>query len=312
MPSINYTKNNESIDDSIIHVQIKDNFGWMVETVIERDKTQKSISYNTFINFFHDDINIDVFDIFDVTNISQLVDNYKIATSNLYGKYGQKDDKENICLTININKNGQVENIIRQQPLSSENKNSIIQSIIKMVKELENSFDLIHDLSSIDVYTKEQSSDKILARTKIELDADIITLFSNQIFEQNIRVISILLKLHNHNVYLVNQIVQNKIKNFCNKLYTLDKVIKGVSLTPLMVSLINLLVPYIHNILQISQHSFSISYVAVSTIVSGIAYQYGPKIVFRYAPTIFFKIIPKILSYFVNHKILSKINVLSH
>jgi len=307
MSSIKSTKYNKNIEDPIIYLQIKNNLGWMMEVIIQRDRTQKSLSYNSYVNFFLGDTKIVISDIFDTRGISKLVDSYRIETSKVIydDEFGPKNNKEKIKMMISIN-DGQVEK--STQPLSKK-KNSIIQTIIKTIKELESIIDLIRDLRSLDIYTytREQLNDKIVARTKIELDADIITLLSPQILEQDANSMAILLRIHNHNVYLVNQTVQNQIKIFCSKLHTFDKIIKVISFTPFILSLINSLLPFLYGA---SENLFSLSYIAISSAISGIAYKYGPKMIFRYAPSIIFKIIPRILSYFVRNNILPRIDIL--
>jgi hypothetical protein len=125
----------------------------------------------------------------------------------------------------------------------------------------------LKDLRTMNIYTIERFSSKVFARTTIELDADIITLVSNDILDN--KVLSMLAGLHRSNVQFVNQLFEYQMKKLCQTLKVLRSIIRIASLTPFGVSLI----PFSSSILHgLSQGSFQP--VVISTIISTLLYIY--------------------------------------
>ena len=155
-------------------------------------------------------------------------------------------------------------------------------------------------------------SNKEIARTTIELDADIITILSQDLVENANP--TLLVALHNCNVKLVSNLFEYHMKKFCHFLLDLSKLIQWASFLPVIVSLIMYALPILssllgYNRLQPMDSVLHTSVVGISAIASSLLYKFLPKLLFRYMPRTLFRLAPIIIGYLIKGKILSDISL---
>jgi hypothetical protein len=162
------------------------------------------------------------------------------------------------------------------------------------IKGLKNIVDFFKEPRSITAYTINRFNGEIIARTTVELDADIITVLPQNILENN--NLAFLLSLHGYNILLVNKLFEVQIKHFFADLVVITNVIRGVSLVPSAVSVISFFLSSVHGL----THGSILP--AVITTMSPFFYKYAPKLIFRYLPNFAFRIVPRIVGHFMKHK----------
>jgi hypothetical protein len=164
----------------------------------KKDNTNKII---LSIKFYHKDREIDYSDIYE----SQFIE-----LINAYSKYVIDLGKKNI--NINIQKKHLSFNLISILTNLKSLRNKL--NIILKLKEIKKVLEQYQNLKAVDMYTNIKSRKKvdndsnniIIARTTIELDADIITIISKDLLLENNsnNINNQLLSLHKSNVYLSN------------------------------------------------------------------------------------------------------------
>ena len=184
------------------------------------------------------------------------------------------------------------ENEIRNS-ITGKNIN-ILTSTVRDVKKLEDIFGFAEDLRKIDTYTIDAFNNNALARTTIELDADIITILPRDILDDS--KLPLLLSLHNSNVYLTNQLFKSHMKTFSHFLISLNKIIRLISVIPFAISSLS------------AWWQMSLSPAVISALVSFFLYRYVPRIIFRYMPRTILLIGPKIVGFLSNRKIAQKMS----
>ena len=241
-------------------VFVKNEFGLSMQINIE-------ITQNNFfkisVKMLYKDIIID-FDSSHIKELSILINEYRkyAATLNEYNKKFL---------------NSQSANLIRN-----------IRSFVKALKDIKSITNLLRyllkDTRSLNVYTVNELKNSILAKTTIELDADIITIVQPEILQANNR--DICLRLHTANIYIANFLFLYPIQ----QLFSIVKKMKALlrTITPLLwVGLT--LYPFIasgriNNI----EESFNLLYIVMNTF--GI-----PIILFKTMPRLTVLIIRKVL-----------------
>jgi hypothetical protein len=260
--------------NSIISVKITNGFGFAMKVVIQRQKEKESIIYNADVNFFEDDNQKDLLSL-NPKIFSDILEKYKYYINNQIKKVE--------------------ENIVQSE---SKGKDSIVLHAIKDAEELTSMVDFLKDVRTMNVYTIADFSRKTIAKTTIELDADIVTLISSDILDNNLAT-STLLSLHRCNVGLANQLFEYQQKKFFQILSNVVKMTRIAFLIPNGISFIHSLTSMSHGILQASPP------VIITTILFPVLYWYVPNLLFRYTPTIIFRVASRIIGYLIKHKMLS-------
>lgn len=268
----------EGDGNSAIRVKISDDYGSVMDIMTVRDRSKGSWVYNAYVDFFVNNVNKDVSSI-NVDIISALIEKYKN-----YVKVSTMESK------ANYNSSSIGKSDLKEKDLS-------MLAAIKKVKVLENMADFLREPRTITVYTINKFNKEEIARTTIELDADVITIIPRNVLN-NESVAMLLLLLHSCNVLLINRLFEEQLKNFTYSLRMIANIIRWISLIPFGVSLIPSFSSLIHGLSQgsIPQVLF--------TVVSPILYRYAPKLLFRYVPNILFRIAPWLGGYLMKHKII--------
>src|SRR5690242_4862207 len=221
-----------------INIKITGDSGIDMSIVIRKNKSSRSLIYNAYVNFVANDKVVRLTDI-NIELLSQLVSKYRDSMVELI----KKDDE------------------IRND-IAKKNKN-ILTYVLGDVKKLEEVYSFAEDLRKIDTYTIDAFSNSIIARTTIELDADVITILPQKISGDS--KLALLLSLHNSNIYLTNQLFGSHVKAFTQFLLSLNKIIRLLSMIPFGVSIIS------------SFWQLSALPAAITALVSFFLYRYAPR-----------------------------------
>ena len=181
----------EGDGNSAIHVRISDDCGSVMDIIPVRDRSKGSWVYNAYVDFFVNDVNMDVSTI-NVDIVSALIEKYKN-----YVKVSSKQTYN----SSSIDKSD-----LKEKDLS-------MLAAIKKVKVLENMADFLREPRTITVYTINKFNKEEIARTTIELDADVITIIARNVLN-NESVAMLLLLLHSCNVLLINRLFEERAEKF--------------------------------------------------------------------------------------------------
>ena len=166
------------------------------------------------------------------------------------------------------------------------------------------------------VYTVDGSENKVIARTTIGLDADVMTIISSDLLDVKRRK-TILLRLHSSNIHLANYLFAYHVKKFCYDIRAVSKIIRAISLAlfPLLLHLSNVsglssLFSKIGQSFMVHQTYFAQPFTfllpfVIPIIICTLLYTYAPKLLFRHMPKILFSCGPKIVSILIKYRILS-------
>ncbi len=146
------------------------------------------------------------------------------------------------------------------------------------------------------MYVPLNSKDEIIAITKIELDADVMTIIPSRSKLDN-KLGRIVLLLHSYNVTYANQLFNHQIKTLQYNLTTLRNLVKVLSM-PVALILYQLHPPSTISVFSILLSSFGIHFAMPALIVflqPFITPVILSAILHRYRTHIFFKLMPKII-----------------
>lgn len=178
----------------------------------------------------------------------------------------------------------------RTNIVSKRNWKGIIRRVrinqgIRFLKERLN---ILEDLQSINICTFDsKNKEQVIAITKIELDADIITVVSNDINDDddNITKRKILLAIHSCNVYYANQLFAQQVKTLKHNLIFLRNLMRASSPMPVGMSLFYASSDIINSISMFYTYPGMLISIP-ATVTSAIFYRYNMQIIFRLTPRI--------------------------
>ena len=113
----------------------------------------------------------------------------------------------------------------RHQPILSWSSVRDIKSLVRLpvkIQKIEEVLKRYHDLRSVNLFTVDAFQNKILARTTIELDADIITIIPPELLIMNQP--DLLMKLHSANICLANYLFLYPM----TKIFVIVKTMKNI------------------------------------------------------------------------------------
>jgi hypothetical protein len=260
------TRKNEGNKPSI-NVNIASDTGVIMDVTIHRARGSKALVYNAYVSFVSNNM------------VLKITDLYPNILSELIRKYQDY-----------------IRGIAKRDKTKPQDSSKLSQAL-EEVKGVGDLISFVKDLTKIDINTIDACANKTIARTTIELDADIFTVLPQDVLDDS--RLAILIKLQNCNTMLVNQIFESHIKIFSGILLRVDKLIKFVSVIPFALSLI----PFFSTISDGSQLHAPVLPASLA-VVSTFLYRYAPQIIFRYMPNILLRMAPKIISYLEKHKII--------
>jgi hypothetical protein len=231
-------------------------------------KTEKN-NFMVYVNFFYKDKRTDFLRL-DGNVVSVLVNEYQQHVTKLV------EDKKQF-----LNK--------RKETWNAKSILMAIKNITKIRKIAER---LFQDLRSVSVYTIHASKNNAMARTTVELDADIITIIAPELLEVKIK--NNWLKLHSINVVLANYLFVYRMKKFVSVLKAMTNLARIASVVLWIVSTA---IALLSGILSPVNDLNPIYRVIIS--------------VFNFVgvPTLLVKFIPKILGYVIRHTVLKKLHM---
>jgi hypothetical protein len=263
-------------DYSKTAVNIRSESGLIMKLIMEMDKKTKLTNFIASVDFFNESAK--------TVDVSQLSSD---VVSDLLYKY-----KEYV---IKLLKDKQQEKISPKSRVSDTTKATIKKISLKDFSKIKTTAQgLFQDLRTMNVITVYSSKKIEVARTTIELDADIVTIIGLEIQQYTNVTKTLLTHLHIYNTYLANHLFALKIKKF----------FLNIKSTVNIVRLISVPVWVIPNLLS-----------TVSTLPSFSILTDDPNIMFVLGlelfnvigvPALLLKFIPRIIGYIIRHTILSR------
>jgi hypothetical protein len=149
---------------------------------------------------------------------------------------------------------------------------------IKRKKEATYTNTSLNDLRTINVFTIDRFANTTIGRTTIELDADIVTLLSQDVIDRNKHGI---VKLHSCSVILVTYHLKYLMEKISCNLKKLSKAIKIASFVPFVIS--------IYSSTLSSELIFKLLPLVIAGAVIPLLYRYGTRMLLRHLIGYFFK-----------------------
>jgi hypothetical protein len=267
-----------SFDKIIAHDRPKANvlivsneFGLAMSVNIESDQNSSN-NFMVYVDFFYNNIKIDFVKL-DENVLYVLINEYQIYVNNLV-----KERKHLPGVETRYGK-------------------SISQTIRNTRRIKKIAQHLFQDLRALNVYTIHGLKNSIVARTAIELDADIVTIISPELLKINTKNNS-LLNLHSINVFLVNYVFMYKITKFFSIIKTLTNLTRIASIVLWITFTI---IPFYNSqqlILSAPLNNLNLYYTALYSIVNFIG-----------IPSLLLKFIPKVIGYIIKYKIVQNLHM---
>jgi hypothetical protein len=247
-----------------------DGSGISMNIAVQIDKSKQAWQYNVYIDFFSHETQIDLASI-SSDIIVKLLRKYKdsISDSIIGVKEGSDYTK------------------------SKRNK-SLMTAVIKSARGLEHIGTFLEEPRSITLCTIDHSSEEVIAKTTLKLDADNITIISSNILNNEMLSRPFLL-LHTYNLMVAYGLFGHQLKEFSKILGIFKYITKILSFFP---SAITFTTSIFHGLAQ-----GSLPILVSSSALTAILYIYAPKYLFRYIPDLF-KIIPRFYIYLMKRKLL--------
>jgi hypothetical protein len=228
------------------------NNGLSIEVTIEKEKPTSSfgdLTYKVYIQLFFNDSKVDI-----VTVPTHLL-------SSLLEKYVKQLKSRSIA-----------------QP--KEKKIALLGTLglMKKTKELAHTNTSLSDLRTINVFTIDRFANTTIGRTTIELDADIVTLLSQDAIDRYKHGI---VGLHVCSVALVNNYLKFLIEKISYDLKKLSKAVRIASFIPFGISL--------YSSTLSSELIFKLLPLVIGGAVTPLLYRYGARMLLRQLIGYFFK-----------------------
>jgi hypothetical protein len=128
----------------------------------------------------------------------------------------------------------------------------------------------LSDLRTINVFTIDRFANTTIGRTTIELDADIVTLLSQDVIERNKHGI---VRLHICSVILVTNYLKHLMEKISCDLNKLSKAIKIASFIPFGISVYSSTLP--------SELIFKLLPLVIGGVITPLLFRYGTRILLR-------------------------------
>jgi hypothetical protein len=160
--------------------------------------------------------------------------------------------------------------------------------------------------SQINVYTIDHSNDHVIARTKVEFDADVIPIISADFWQTKDNPFFMsLLRIHNCNVFCANLLFSYRAKKFQFVVNRIGKMIRIVSTS---VPLYGYLYPFLVQNVTLSNLNIQeplTLYFIFAPIISAALWRYSRRLMLRYAPNMVARYAPRIIAYLIKIRLLS-------
>jgi hypothetical protein len=260
-------------DYSKTTVNIRSESGIIMKLTMEMDKNTKLTNFIASVDFFNGSgIAVDV---------SQLSSN--VASDLLY-KY-----KEYV---IKLLKDKQQEKISSESRVSDTTKATIKKVSLKDFSKIKTTAQgLLQDLRTMNVITVYSSKKIEVARTTIELDADIVTIIGLNVQQYTNVTKTLLTHLHIYNTYLANHIFALKIKKFFLNIKSIVNLVRLISVPVWIIPNLSSTLPSFSSLITDPSN----------LIVLGLQFFNLVGV-----PALLLKFIPRIIGYIIRHTILSR------
>jgi hypothetical protein len=264
-----------SFDEIISHNYAKANvlitsneFGLNINVEIDQNTSNKFMVY---VDFFYKNTKVD---------LDKLDQNILSALINEYQMYVTKYTKEKKYLP----------------GIKTSYRKSISDAIKNITRIRKIAERLFQDIRAVNVYTVYGLKNSIIARTAIELDADILTIMQSEFIKINIK--NTLLNLHSINVFLVNYLFMYRISKFFSIIKTLTNLTRIASM---LLWIVFTAIPFYssyQSILSSPGNNLNLYYTALYSIFNFIG-----------IPSLLFKFLPKAIGYIIRYKILQNLHI---
>lgn len=225
-----------------------------MEVTVEKDKpnaTFGDLTYKVYIQLFFNDSKVDIVTVPTVL-FSGLLEKYVTALKSRSVSVSQpKEKKITFLRTIGS---------------------------MKRTKDLAHTNTSLSDLRTINVFTIDRFTNTTIGRTTIELDADIVTLLSQDAID---RYKVGIVELHGCSVVLVNNYLKFLMEKISCDLKKLSKAVRIASFIPFSVSL--------YSSTLSSELIFKLLPLVIGGAVTPLLYKYGTKMLLRQIIGYFFK-----------------------
>jgi hypothetical protein len=265
-----------SFDEIIAHNYAKANvlitsneFGLSIN--IETDQNNSS-KFMVYVDFFHKNIKVDLVEL-DQNILSTLINEYQMYVTK-FAK--EKKYLPDIQTSYGKSISDAIKNITRIRKIAQH---------------------LFQDMRAVNIYTiYGLKKNSVVARTAIELDADIITIIQPEFVKINTK--NALLTLHSINVFLVNYVFMYRINKFFSIIKTLTNLTRIASI---LLWIVFTAIPFYssnQSILSAPVNNLNLYYTALYSIFNFIG-----------IPGLLLKFIPKAIGYTIRYKILQDLHI---
>ncbi len=223
-----------------------------MEVSIERDKTIGSFGdliYRVYVQLFLNDSKVDILTV-PIEVLSNLVEKYFTTVRS-------------------------ASSTLKKEKIPFRNTGSVPRTIGTSFKSAS-----LSDLRTINIFTIDKFANTTIGRTIIELDADIITLFSQKVLDRNIHSG---FRLHSFSVYLITHYLKYLMEKISGDLRHLSTAIKVASFIPFGISI------YLAMTINPSEIALRFTPLIISTVVTPLLYKYIPRMIIRMMLGQFFK-----------------------
>jgi len=246
-----------------------DEFGLTMNINIEIE--QNSRNFMARVDFFYKNLKIDFLQL-DENILAFLINEYQIYVAKL-----AEEKKPN-------------------PSIETWNSKSVSQTIKNIRRVRKIAQHLFQDMRSVNVYTIHGVKGSVVARTTIELDADIITIMQPELI--GISTKNSLLNLHSSNVLLANYIFMYRVSKFFSIIKTMTNMTRTTSM---LLWIMSTAIPFYssqQSVLSASLNNLNLFYTVLYPILNFIG-----------IPALLFKFIPKIIGYIIRYRILQNLHV---
>jgi hypothetical protein len=246
-----------------------DEFGLTMNINIEIE--QNSNIFMARVDFFYKNLKIDFLKV-DESILAFLINEYQLYVTKL------AKEKKQIPSTETWNR----------KSISHTIKN--IRRVRKIAQHL------FQDLRSINVYTIHGLKGSVVARTTIELDADIITIMQPELI--GISTKNSLLNLHSINVVLANYMFMYRISKFFSIIKTMTNMTR---ITSMLLWIMSTAIPFYssqQSVLSASLNNLNLFYTVLYPLLNFIG-----------IPALLFKFIPKVIGFIIRSRILQNLQM---
>lgn len=177
-------------------------------------------------------------------------------------------------------------------------QNSNMLSKLFSLGRISDGIKLFRDIRALNIYTVDSVTGSAIARTTIELDADIITIVAPGV--ENLNVGKVMLVIHRYNAQLGNVFLNNRLVDFFS---AIQEFLRALRLAVLVIG-------YSMNAISLYSLFNSASSSSASDLLSSHNFiSYAVQAVFLFLPALLYKYAPRIVRFFLWKKIRALINM---